>query len=596
MVANMFDAYTIKKVVPRLVAAIILIQLSWFIFTNMLRITNDIAFGLEGLMYAPFGGKDALSLSSLISTLAGDGGGKTLFTTMVVAGGATVGVAMTSLGVLSLAFSALLAAMIALFVLALRRVILIALIIVAPIALVAWILPGTEKYWKIWWESFSKLLMMFPLIVLIVSAGRVLAFVTMGTPGGNGVIASTTQGISEWILVIVCYFGPYFIIPKTFAMAGTALSSLAGMANDRSRGVFDRLKKGRQARTADSFARMKTGDRYQGRNSATRMFNRRSEGIGGGWRAAHFGFGERGTAYRDNHGREAGEEAIKNNPALRQLAYDDNANAVLALSGGSAAGAERAAHILAQAHGWDDDTTRRALATASSVGFNKSNTIGAQTTLAQNKSRALTGALAGQAGMDLVRQSAVEVSGGNQQLTDNLMGGFAYHSRNAGRLDLGGETEGQDMLDGWQRSSVAQHAQSFGASMQTFADAASGGIAAGNPQQRRASSIALMEMQSMLPNATGENQSIINQALADAGVNHELNVSVEDQLANLASGFSAEGLPLDANGHPMAGPIDESQRVISGADIRGLARVYDQQTPIASRGGAPPVQPPPAGP
>lgn len=259
----MFDAYTVKKVVPRLVAAIILIQLSWFLFTNMLRITNDIAFGLEGLMYAPFGGKDALQLSSLISTLAGSGAGKSLFTVMVVAGGATVGVAMTSLGVLSLAFSALLAAMIALFVLALRRVILIALIIVAPIALVAWILPGTEKYWKIWWESFSKLLMMFPLIVLIISAGRVLAFVTMGTPGGNGVIASTTQGISEWILVIVCYFGPYFIIPKTFAMAGTALSSLAGMANDRSRGVFDRLKKGRQNMAHQGWEDKKAGNWFK---------------------------------------------------------------------------------------------------------------------------------------------------------------------------------------------------------------------------------------------------------------------------------------------------------------------------------------------
>lgn len=259
----MFDAYTVKKVVPRLVAAIILIQLSWFIFTNMLRITNDIAFGLEGLMFAPFGGKDALQLSSLISTLAGSGAGKGLFTLMVIAGGATVGIAMTALGVLSLAVTALMGAMIALFILALRRVILIALLIVSPIALVAWILPGTEKYWKIWWESFSKLLMMFPMIILIISAGRVLAFVTMGTPGGNGVVASTTQGISEWILVIVCYFGPYFIIPKTFAMAGTALSSLAGMANDRSRGVFDRLKKGRQNMAQRGWEDKKSGNWFK---------------------------------------------------------------------------------------------------------------------------------------------------------------------------------------------------------------------------------------------------------------------------------------------------------------------------------------------
>lgn len=293
----MFDAYTIKKVVPRLVAAIILIQLSWFIFTNMLRITNDIAFGLEGLMYAPFGGKSALQLSSLISNLAGNLADKGLFSAMVIGGGAVGLGAMTSLGVLSLAFSAFLAAVIALFVLALRRVILVALLIVSPIALVAWILPGTEKYWKMWWESFSKLLMMFPLIVLIISAGRVLAFVTMGTPGGNGVIASGVQGMSEWVIVIVCYFGPYFAIPKTFAMAGGALSSLAGMANDRSRGVFDRLKKGRQVRTAARVADWKNGEAYHSNNLLARGVNRVGIGVGAGARG-RFGVGLRGEEAR----------------------------------------------------------------------------------------------------------------------------------------------------------------------------------------------------------------------------------------------------------------------------------------------------------
>jgi hypothetical protein len=368
-------------------------------------------------------------------------------------------------------------------------------------------------------------------------------------------------GVSEWILVIVCYFGPYFLIPKTFSMAGSAFASLAGMANDRSRGVFDRLKKGRQQRMADSFARMKSGDRYQGRNAVTRQFNKRTSGLAGGFKSG-FGFGTRGEVYHDIHGREAAEEAIKNNPLLRQLAYDDNGAAVLAASGGTRAGAERVARRLQAANGWTDDQRERAIQSAAAVGFTNSNTAAAMTLLAQNKSRALTGALGGEAGMDLIRQSATQVSGGNEQMTENLMGGFAFNSRNAGRLDLGGETRGQSMLDGWQRSSVAQHAQSFGASMQAFTTAAVPQLRTGTNDERNAAATALLEMHNMLPNATGENQTHINEALHAAGVRFGPGMpSIEEQLANYAGG------------------------TISAEQLRSQARVYDAQTPLDTRGG-----------
>ena len=492
----MFDAYTIKKVVPRLVAAVILIQLSWFIFTTMLAITNDIAFGIEGLLYAPFGGASHVTLSNLINTLAGsNGAGTGLFTAMVIGGAGAGLVAMSVVGVMSLALAALIGLLMALFVLVLRRALLVALIIVAPIALVAWILPGTEKYWKLWWESFSKLLLLFPLILLIIAAGRVLAFTVIGVGGASGgVTESTVSGVSEWVLVIVCFFGPYFLIPKTFQMAGSAFGNLTGMVNDRGKGVFDRLRKGRQARIATNIANMKTGDRFQNRNALTRQFNKRSSGLAGGFKSG-FGFGGRGEAYHDLHGRAAAEEAIKNNPNLRQLAYDDNAVAVMALSGGNRAGAERIAARLQAANGWTDDQRVRAVQTAAATGFNGSNVTAAMTLMAQNKSRALSGDLAGEAGMDLVRESAAQVSGGNAQMTENMMGGFAFNSRNAGRLDLGGEFAGRSLLDGWQRSSVAQHAQSFGTSMQSYTNQVVPLLNNGTAEEREAAATALLEMQ-----------------------------------------------------------------------------------------------------
>jgi len=259
----MFDAYTVKKVLPRLVIAVILIQLSWFIFTGMITLTTAVAYGVEGLIYAPFGGADALSLSAI---LRDTDGGVGLFTGMAVVGG---------LGILGIAFSlagtALLGMLMAFALLMFRQVLIVALLVVSPLALVAWILPNTEKFWKIWWESFSKLLIVFPMILGVIAIGRVFAFISADVrPGGESANLFTAVGIDNIIgvcFIVVGIFGPFFFIPKLFAIAGSAFAFISGMANDRSKGAFDRLKKGRQTKRAQQWQDTRSGNFFHGGNS-----------------------------------------------------------------------------------------------------------------------------------------------------------------------------------------------------------------------------------------------------------------------------------------------------------------------------------------
>lgn len=250
----MFDAYNIKKVLPRLVVAVILIQLSWFIFTALIRLTAVVAYGLEGLMYAPFGGRDQIAFSEILSN-SNVNGGSGLFL-------AAVGVAGFAALYLGVAFSLALTALIGLFVgfltLLVRQVVLITLLVLSPLALVAWILPGTQKFWKLWWESFSKLLLMFPMIVVLVAGGRIVAYISAQVSGvdTNNLYGSTQIGDIAFLAIItIGYFGPFFLIPKTFQLAGSAFGNITGMVNDRSRGVFDRLKKGRQQTSASAWER-----------------------------------------------------------------------------------------------------------------------------------------------------------------------------------------------------------------------------------------------------------------------------------------------------------------------------------------------------
>lgn len=239
----MFDAYTVKKVLPRLLIAVILIQLSWPLFTLMIVVVSNIAWGLEGLLYAPFGGRDALEIGMILEKATGTAG---LTLTGIFGGAAVIGGAAFALGgsvgILLLAASTLLALVIAFFVLAIRQVLIVVLLVTAPLALVAWILPSTDKLWKIWWESFSKVLLMYPLILLIVAGGRIAAMIAATGTMNMG------NGMFQIGIILLAFFGPYFLIPKTAQVAGSAFANIAGIANNRSRGAFDRLRNARQNR------------------------------------------------------------------------------------------------------------------------------------------------------------------------------------------------------------------------------------------------------------------------------------------------------------------------------------------------------------
>ncbi len=238
----MFDAYTVKKVLPRLLIAVILIQLSWPLFTLLIVVVSNVAWGLEGLLYAPFGGRDELEITKILQEAVGPVG---LTLTGLVGGTAVVGGTAFALGggvgLLLLGASILLALAIAFFVLAIRQILIVVLVVSAPLALVAWILPGTDKLWKIWWESFSKVLLMYPLILLIVAGGRVAARIA-ASPDVYG------NGAFKVGIILLAFYGPYFLIPKTFQVAGSAFANIAGIANNRSRGMFDRLRNARQER------------------------------------------------------------------------------------------------------------------------------------------------------------------------------------------------------------------------------------------------------------------------------------------------------------------------------------------------------------
>lgn len=298
---EILDAYTIRKTLPRVLVATVAITLSWPLMRFAVELSNDLGFGIRRLIYAPFIGFNSelhlsLAQSGALTILAGIGGYFAGF-----------------LGLMTLAGTAALALLVAFIVLILRQIAIIMLIVFAPIAIVAYVLPNTQKYYKFWWESFSKALLMFPLIVAFIAIGRVFSQVALKQ--GDGLLSQ--------MIAFVAYFAPYFAIAFTFRFAGGVLSQLGGFVNDRSRGGFDRLRKirGQQLdrRTQAFGQKFKTGDfstivprRFNRLNRANQKYidtlntlgRRSTAGIRGG-----FGFGARGLTAAEADLMQAGEAA-----------------------------------------------------------------------------------------------------------------------------------------------------------------------------------------------------------------------------------------------------------------------------------------------
>jgi hypothetical protein len=251
--SEIVDAYTVRKVLPRLLIAAIGISLSWILCQFFVKFSNELGYGIRSLIYQPF--------ADLHPTLNLTGGGSGAASVAITLIGSEAIYSLGVFGLLSFAGTAALAVSIAVLILVLRQIVIIILIIASPIAIVAYILPNTQKIYKLWYESFSKSLLMFPIIAAFIAGGRVFSAVAINSdPHGP-------TGALYQFVGFVAYFAPYFLIPFAFKFAGGALGTLAGATHERGKGAFGKLSQFRgnqkKQRRADLASRAQSGNVFK---------------------------------------------------------------------------------------------------------------------------------------------------------------------------------------------------------------------------------------------------------------------------------------------------------------------------------------------
>lgn len=514
------SAYTVKKALPRLVIAVIFMALAYPICVFLIQLTNDVGGGVSNLITSLVSGASDLHFKDLFQPSSGNAA----LGAAGVVSGAGIALAFGSIGILfSYLFVALIAILIGFLLLSFRQFLIVGLLLLAPLAILSWIFPNHDKMWKLWWGTFSKLLLLFPLIMVMIAAGKSFAAV---------VEASSSKGTAATLIKIVAYVGPYFLIPTMFKFAGGLFATVSGMANDRGRGIFDRQKKYRGAKMSENFGKTRNYSRFSDKSALGRGLN---TALGASFNPKDAVRGPAGIRAGRQTGRtNQGLDKFKNDATIAANQNDDNF--LLALSSEELAdqkltkarqdyNTHQQAFLAAQAAG-DNDKMLEAQAKMNSSeaeikarenGINNARRVPGRGSnavrLAALQALAKTGYQfeAGKAGYDELAGVAQSIAGGDTGAYSGIMNEAQYHLKNAQRFDLGGINNGAgySVESGLNKAGLYQLANGKTDSIKAwgaeFADF--NGPLAGD--QMKGAAVQFKELEAMLPNATGGNRDEI---------------------------------------------------------------------------------------
>ena len=229
--------YGVKKMLPRLVIAAVLVNLSFTICAILLDLSNIAGYAFQDAF---------MGIKNTISTVGentGVGWTWSEVIVMILSNGALAGgvVATVAMGaeLLPLALSALvgigLVLLLVLLIMAARQALIVILIIISPLAFVCYLLPGTEKWFKKWRDLFLTMLVFFPAFAVVFGGAQLAGIIIIqNATGANG-------GIMQ-ILGMVVQVIPLALTPIILKLSGGVLGKFAGFVNDKNKGLYDRTK------------------------------------------------------------------------------------------------------------------------------------------------------------------------------------------------------------------------------------------------------------------------------------------------------------------------------------------------------------------
>ena len=256
--------YNIKKILPRLIMTVILVNISFILCQLAVDLSNILGYQLKKI-FVDLAGETVVTVGGFVGNL-GSALVSTGLTGLAIAGGVyaaaitwefwLIPLLLFLLGVIiSIIFFAI--------ILGVRKAGVLILIVLAPVAIVCYSLPNTKKFFDRWFKMLSSLLLVFPICGLLMGGGQYASTLLLGAAGGDDV------GFFMALVAMLVQVVPFFFIPALVKSSMAAMGNLGMKISSMGSRVSSGLQRGIRGSEG-----VREAERRLGMRNAERSFNR----------------------------------------------------------------------------------------------------------------------------------------------------------------------------------------------------------------------------------------------------------------------------------------------------------------------------------
>lgn len=247
------DNYGIKKILPKLIIAAILVNISYYICLIFIDLSNIVGNGIQNMFN---GMSSSLTINSAV--IGGENIGSEILSTSVtgavllgalVVGGVAVWQNPAILLTLLISGLGVVISILFLFlILSAREAAIVVLTVISPLAFVCYILPNTKNLFDKWRKMGEGLLLVYPICGLLVGGGGYVSKLLLASGIGTGDDRNGFFGAFSAMLISIV---PIFFIPTVLKSSFAAMGNLGAKIS----GFGERLRSGatRGARNTNTY-------------------------------------------------------------------------------------------------------------------------------------------------------------------------------------------------------------------------------------------------------------------------------------------------------------------------------------------------------
>ena len=444
MGGGLINAYSVRKILPRILVAGILLNLSIYIVAGLIDITNIIGGSIGYVITDPIKGvgafvvkpSGAIAVASTVGAVAVGGAA-------VLGAGALIAVPKlaalfahsgASLLIDGILVPALLIFLGILVTVVIRKTAIIALLILSPLAFAFYVLPNTQKLFKRWWDLLLEMLMVYPIIVILFAVSSVMSVIITSASAGN----SGVTGAVNSLLALVFTILPLALVPLSFKLAGDTIGRIASLVENGRSQVMNMTKPRRQ-KALENY-------RIKSAGNAEKMYGNLANTSYGKWLASGkgasrvLGRGYRKQSTRATQNASLAAAGVSQLPGWKAIEHSDNAQIALTNRGDVNKTAQEIREVAGrEANGeykMSEEDSMAAARVAVSDARNAVGGFGQAQAIAGLRQRVVNGT--GFKDAAQMQKAIASVAGGDESLAWSLAGDLNAITKQVGRHDLAG--------------------------------------------------------------------------------------------------------------------------------------------------------------